>query len=91
MSGLQNIINGNKSDGVSASTHAGMKEAGVGPYEVPAPPPPPPPQTTSQRSQVGSTQMSNEAGLRNALKARGLTDAQIDEKIKTNKQQTGLR
>jgi hypothetical protein len=91
MSGLQNIIGGSKIDGVSVSTHAGMKEAGVGPYDAPPPPPTPPPQTTSQRSQVGSTQISNEAGLRNALKARGLSDSEIDQKIRTNKRQTGYR
>lgn len=90
MSGATSSL-GKKSDGVSMQTHAAMKEAGVGPYEAPPVPPPPPPSIKEQQSQVGSTQLGNPEGLRKALKARGLSEAEIDRKVKGHKQQTGYR
>lgn len=81
---------------VSSTTKAGFVKSGLdaqGGYEAPTPPPPPPESQYGKTgtSQVGNTQMQNEAGLIKALMARGMTEAQAKEKVSGNKRQTGYR
>lgn len=91
MGGITDLIGGKKSDGVSMQTHAAMKEAGVGPYETPPVPPPPPPSIKEQKSQVGSTTLDNERGLREALMKRGMSGSEADARIARNKTQKGYQ
>lgn len=96
MSGATSIF-GARGDGVSSSTKAGFKKSGLnadGGYEAPPPPPvpaPPPPPIKEQQSQVGSTQLNNPEGLKKALKARGMSDAEVEAKVKGHKQQKGYQ
>lgn len=93
MSKLTDIFGKND---VSSTTKAGFVRSGLdaqGGYEVPPPPPPPPEAKYGKPgvSQVGQTQMQNEAGLIKALMDRGMTEAQAKAKVSENKRQTGYR
>lgn len=94
MGGLTNVrdmlMGGKTSDGVSMQTHKAMKEASVGPYDAP-PPASVAPKETNIQNQVGSTKITNESGLRSALKARGFSDSEVDRQVAQYKASTGLR
>ncbi len=85
------MIYGGRKDGdhsgLSQQTQAGLIQLDRQSAQQPAPPPMEPVyKTGSDQSKV-----TNESGLRAALKKQGFSDAEVDRRVSQYKGQTGLR
>lgn len=86
-------MSGLMGDGVSTPTKTGFLRSGLdskGGYEQ-TPSPPPVEQVTPAKNQVGTTELTNEAGLRASLAARKMSPAEIDRQVEQYKKASGRR
>lgn len=77
-----------QSNGLSFQTNTQLKQM----EKDAAPSPPPVEQVTNPaKNQVGTTELTNEAGLRAALAARKMSPAEIDRQVEQYKKASGRR